>query len=71
MSFNIEMTEVTGGTFWKSCTPGQVAGTEPFQPLQVKEFTDIAGMADMMETFPPIDLYNNRLGILTNYLGPA
>lgn len=43
MSFNIEITEVTGGTFWKSYTPGQVAGTEPFQPLQVKELTDVAG----------------------------
>lgn len=31
MSYNIEFAEVTGGTFWKAYTPGQVAGTEPFQ----------------------------------------
>ena len=33
MSYNVEMTEVTGGTFWKAYTPGQVAGTEPVPPL--------------------------------------
>ena len=26
MSYNIEMTEVTGGTFWKSYTAEQIAG---------------------------------------------
>lgn len=31
VSYNVEFTEVTGGTFWKSYTPGQIAGTEPFQ----------------------------------------
>lgn len=25
MSYNVEMTEVTGGTFWKAYTPGQIA----------------------------------------------
>ena len=30
VSYNVEFTEVTGGTFWKSYTPGQIAGTEPF-----------------------------------------
>ena len=33
MSYNVEMTEVTGGTFWKAYTPGQIAGTEPVPPL--------------------------------------
>ena len=32
MSYNVEMTEVTGGTFWKAYTPEQVAGTEEFPP---------------------------------------
>lgn len=27
VSYNVEMTEVTGGTFWKAYTPGQVDGT--------------------------------------------
>ena len=26
MSYNIEMTEITGGTFRKAYTPGQIAG---------------------------------------------
>ena len=30
VSYDIEMTEVTGGTFWKPYTPDQVAGTEPY-----------------------------------------
>lgn len=30
VSYNVEMTEVTGGTFWRSYTPGQIAGTEEF-----------------------------------------
>ena len=31
MSYNVEFTEVTGGTFWKAYTPEQIAGTEKFQ----------------------------------------
>jgi len=31
VSYNIEMTEVTGGTFWKAYTPGQIAGKEEFK----------------------------------------
>ena len=30
LSYNIEMTEVTGGTFWKAYTKGQIEGTEGF-----------------------------------------
>lgn len=30
VSYNVEMTEVTGGTFWKAYTPEQVDGTEEF-----------------------------------------
>lgn len=33
VSYNVEMTEVTGGTFWKTYTPGQIAGTEAFPPI--------------------------------------
>ena len=28
ISYNIEMTEVTGGTFWKLYTPAQIEGKE-------------------------------------------
>ena len=30
ISYNIEMAEITGGTFWKMYTPEQVTGTEIF-----------------------------------------
>ena len=33
VSYNVEMTEVTGGTFWKAYTEGQIAGTEEFPRL--------------------------------------
>lgn len=64
-SYNIEMTEVTGGTFWKRYTPGQISGAEPFV---------LRGMADMrnsMEPYPPKDLRNKRLVALAKALGPA
>ena len=32
VSYNVEMTEVTGGTFWKAYTDAQVAGTEDVPP---------------------------------------
>ena len=33
VSYNVEMTEVTGGTFWKAYTPEQVAGTIELAPM--------------------------------------
>ncbi len=30
VSYNVEMIEVTGGTFWKAYTSGQISGTEEF-----------------------------------------
>lgn len=69
MSYNIEMTEVTGGTFWKSYTKEQIAGTAEFP--SVTSFTDITAMPELMEYYPPIDLYNKRLRELAKELGPA
>jgi len=48
MSYNIEMTEITGGTFWKAYTPGQIAGTEEFKVSG--ELTDFTAMADLTQT---------------------
>ena len=31
MFYNIEITGITGGTFWKAYIPGQTAGTEEFR----------------------------------------
>lgn len=69
MSYNIEMTEVTGGTFWKAYTPGQIAGTEEFPPIG--GIGDITTTTELMEYYPPIDLYNERLRALAKALGPA
>lgn len=70
MSYNVEFAEVTGGTFWKAYTPGQVAGTEEFYVEPTSE--GIAAMyKDLMQVYPPIDLYNEKLRSLTRELGPA
>ena len=63
------MTEVTGGTFWKAYTPGQIEGTEDFPPI--RGIQDAAAIADLMQYYPPIDLYNKRLRALARELGPA
>ena len=34
VSYNVEMTEVTGGTFWKAYTEAQVDGTEAFPVIK-------------------------------------
>ena len=51
MSYNVEMTEVAGGTFWKAYTPKQIAGTEEFPPA-----SGLADMGKLMQVCPPIDL---------------
>lgn len=63
LSYNIEMTEVTGGTFWKAYTEGQKNGTEKFPALGffIKD--------QLMQYFPPIDLYNPRVRKLAKELG--
>lgn len=69
VSYNIEMTEVTGGTFWKTYTPGQIAGTEEFKVSG--ELDDFTSMADLMQYYPPINLYNEKLRKYAKALGPA
>ena len=69
MSYNVEFTEVTGGTFWKAYTPEQIAGTEKFS---VGGAGDIASaMASLMQVYPPIDLYNEKLRKLAAEFGPV
>ena len=69
VSYNVEMTEVTGGTFWKAYTEGQIAGTEEFRVCgRLDNFT---AMGDLMQYYPPIDLYSERLRELTKKLGSA
>lgn len=66
MSYNVEMTEVTGGTFWKAYTKGQVQGTEEFPPIR-----SMADMGGIMQVYPPIDLYNEKLRKLAKEFGPV
>lgn len=69
MSYNIEMTEVTGGTFWKAYTSDQIAGKEDF--IVSSGLGDFTAMTDLMQYYPPIDLYSERLRKLAEKLGPA
>ncbi len=69
MSYNIEMTEVTGGTFWKSYTAAQIEGTEEFKVSG--KLTDFTTMTDLMQYYPPINLYDKRVRALAKKLGPA
>lgn len=69
MSYNIEFAEVTGGTFWKKYTPGQIAGTEPFAvDMSVGLW---AAFKDLMQVYPPIDLYDEKLRGLAKEFGPV
>ena len=66
MSYNVEMTEVTSGTFWKEYTPGQIAGTEGFPPS--KGLEDIT---NAMQVYPPVNLYDEKLRALAKEFGPV
>ena len=69
MSYNVEFTEVTGGTFWKAYTPEQIAGTEKFSVGDAKDI--VTAMSNLMQVYPPIDLYNEKLRKLAKELGPS
>ena len=66
VSYNIEMTEVTGGTFWKAYTEAQVDGTEEFPVIQ-----DWSNMGNLQQWYDPIDTKNPRLIKLAKELGTA
>lgn len=68
MSYNVEFTEVTGGTFWKEYTPEQIAGTEKFG-VGGKDIQ--SAHASLMQVYPPIDLYNEKLRKLASEFGPV
>jgi len=64
VSYNVEMTEVTGGTFWKAYTEAQIDGTEQVPPPDFSK-----GMASMHQWYDPIDTTNPRLLKLAKELG--
>ena len=64
VSYNIEMTEVTGGTFWKAYTEAQIDGTEPVPAPDMSK-----GMGAMHQWYDPIDTTNPRLIKLAKEVG--
>ncbi len=66
ISYNIEMTEVAGGTFWKAYTDAQIDGTEQVPPPDFSQ-----GMGAMHQWYDPIDTTNPRLIKLAKELGKA
>ena len=66
VSYNIEMTEVTGGTFWKAYTEAQVDGIEEFPVIK-----DWRNMGNLQQWYDPIDTTNPRLIKLAKELGTA
>ena len=66
VSYNVEMTEVTGGTFWKAYTEAQVDGIEEFPVI-----TNWQDMGNLQQWYDPIDTKNPRLIKLAKDLGAA
>ncbi len=67
-SYNIEMAEVTGGTFWKAYTKAQTEGREEFKLNPQGNSMDTL-FGDLMQYFKPIDLYNEKLRYLAKSFG--
>ncbi len=69
-SYNIEMAEVTGGSFWKPYGSNVQAAQRTMKPPESASIP--AGMnASMYQYRPPIDLSNPELRKLASALGPA
>ena len=64
ISYNVEMTEVTGGTFWSAYTAAAIDGTEQVPPPDFSK-----GMGAMHQWYDPIDTTNPRLIKLAKALG--
>ena len=67
VSYNVEITEVTGGTFWKAYTDAQIDGTEQVPPPDFSKGGN--PLAAMHQWYDPIDTTNPRLRKLAKELG--
>lgn len=67
ISYNVEMTEVTGGTFWKAYTDAQIDGEESVPPPDFSKGGN--PLAAMHQWYDPIDTTNPRLRKLAKELG--
>jgi hypothetical protein len=72
-SYNVEMAEVIGGTFWKPYDEQSKAGPAAADATPGSSGAGLKAGQDpaMFETRPPIDLTNARLRKLAAALGPA
>ena len=69
-SYNIEMTELTGGTFWVPYTPEQISGEEAFPTCDKME--DMMKMLAGMQTkVPAINLYDEKIRSFAKAFGPV
>ena len=73
VSYNVEMTEVTGGTFWKKYSPEQINGKEKITTnTEISDFSNFSTSNEtLMEYFPPIELANKKLVKLAKEIGPS
>ena len=70
VSYDVEMAEVTGGTFWKAYTPAQIAGEEEFV-LKKGPAGQMMDKNALMQYYDPINLYDEKLRKLAKEIGPA
>lgn len=76
-SYNIEMAEITGGTFWRPYTEAQVRGVEPVSFASESSDADGEGSAafahvgSLTAPVDPVDLSGARVRTLARALGPA
>lgn len=73
-SYNVEMLEVTGGSFWKpykDIAKLQHKGAAPATGDAQGTDTPAGMSADLYQYRPPLDLTNKRLRALAKALGPA
>lgn len=73
VSYNVEMTEVTGGTFWKEYSPEQISGKVKITTeTNLDDFSDFStSNENLMEYYPTIELSNKKLINLAKEIGPA
>ncbi len=72
LSYNIEMTELTGGTFWKPYTKAQVEGTEEFPILLSREGLSLSNsFMALMTVQDPSNLREQRICTCGKALGPV
>lgn len=71
VSYNIEMTEITGGTFWKKYSKRQISGYDDFSSFSFdfSKGLQSSDIGKMMEYYPPINLYDEKLRYLASALG--